>query len=205
MARGGSRDRLRAMNLVGELRAASVPRSDALASAVARRLDSPFAMLGIGLAYYLLVANDVLLGAGYGLFLLGRHLYGVPLPGWYLAVSAVALIPLLWVAFWPFRWWKRRRVAASLDLGRSGHVIDGEIAEWRQRGRGWHAVIWFTHEGREHAVVDNSETMRPAERPVGAPVPLLYAPHLTRALCFTSDGDAVPGRVQDGPRTSDRI
>lgn len=193
------------MDLLSELRTRPAPRSDALAGAVARRLDRPLAMLGLGLAYYFVVANDVLLAGGYALYRIGRHVYGWPLPHWYIIGSAILLIPVMWIAFWPFRWWRRRRLGAALELGRTGDVIEGEIAQWRQRGRGWHAVIWFTHDGREHAVVDTSGTMRPDDRPVGAAIPLLYAPRFTRALCFTSDGDGVPGQVQDGPRTTDRI
>src|SRR5690348_16481460 len=160
------------MDLLGELRTRPAPRSDALSRAVARRLDRPLAMLGIGLAYFVVVANDAVLLGGYGLYRLGRYLYGWPLPHWYLVGSAIALIPVLWIAFWPFRWWRRRRRAAGLELGRTGEVIEGEIAQWRQRGRGWHAVIWFAHGGQEHAIVDASETMRPADQPVGAAVPL---------------------------------
>src|SRR5689334_2044031 len=89
-----------AMDLLGELRTRPAPRPDALALAVARRLDRPLAMLGIGLAYFVVVANDALLLGGYGLYRLGGYLYGWPLPHWYLVGSAIALIPVLWLAFW---------------------------------------------------------------------------------------------------------
>lgn len=189
------------MDLLNELRATKAPRSDALARSVALQLDRRLALLGLGLLYYLLVSNEVLLAVGYGLFALGRHLFAAALPTWYLALSAFALVGLLWLSLWPFRWWKNRRVDAALELGRTGEVIEGEIAQWRQRGNATFAVIWFAHAGHEHAILDDARReMGPTQFPVGTRVPLLYAPRITRALYFAPDGRSLPVIVQDGPR-----
>lgn len=187
------------MDLLSQLREAPAPRPEAVARQVARRVDRPLAMLAFGLLYFGLFASYVVLGAGYGLLELGGYLFGSP-PWWFAVCVGLVLLAVLWLAFWPFRWWKRRRALPALELGRNGTVLEGELAAWRQRGRVSYAVIWFSHGGREHGIQDvMSARFTPASTPVGTPIPVLYAPTSRRALYFAADGAGLAGRVHDKP------
>ena len=188
------------MNLLSELRASSVPRPEPLARAVARRVEGRLAMIAWGVLYYVFFANYLLLGAGYGLFLIGVHVVGKPIPLWYVAACVVPMLAAIWLAFWPFRWWRRRRVAPRIELGRTGQLVDGEVAAWRQRGKAMFVVVWFEHAGHEYALQSPAGPgITPSAAPVGTRVPVLFAPRILSALYFGPDGRGAGARVQQKP------